>query len=99
MALAATIQLNITKQKEAMLFELRVLECLLADTVQYFEARAHRLEFLMESVLTEVSLRGYLLRCKQSGPEVLPAMQCGLECRIAERLAHVGSCLLYGSSC
>jgi len=58
MALAATISLNITKQAEAMLFELRVLECLLADTVQYFEARAHRLEFLMESVLTEVRALG-----------------------------------------
>ncbi len=58
MALAATISLNITKQAEAMLFELRVLECLLADTVQYFEARAHRLEFLMESVLTEARPAG-----------------------------------------
>ena len=58
MALAATIRINIVKQAEAMLFELRVLECLLADTVQYFEARAHRLEFLMESVLTEVCMWG-----------------------------------------
>ena len=69
MALAATIRINVVKQAEAMLFELRVLECLLADTVQYFEARAHRLEFLMESVLTEVRASGvYMMRQPASTP-------------------------------
>lgn len=52
-ALAASIRANIRAQPE-LPFELRVLECLLADTVHFFEAKGARLEFLMDSVLAEV---------------------------------------------
>ena len=36
-------------------FEFRVLECLLASTSRYFEAKSRRLAFLMEGVLTDVT--------------------------------------------
>ena len=52
-ALAATMRANI-RRNVGIPFELRVLECLLADTVQFFEAKGARLEFLMDSVLSEV---------------------------------------------
>jgi hypothetical protein len=52
--LAASIRANIRGQPGGAPFELRVLECLLADTVRFFEAKGARLEFLMDSVLAEV---------------------------------------------
>lgn len=43
------------RRKAGLPFELRVLESLLADTVHFFEAKGARLEFLMDSVLSEVN--------------------------------------------